>query len=126
MKVAALRDPTDSLSLPAEFSQQGRDALGHLYDLAYLQTHPLLRFVPPTLEQGVRRRGGALQDVLLGTLEALRPSPTAPDHDGRPFQIMSLRYVDARDVADIQAGMGISRSEYHRSHRRALAAVVAQ
>ena len=35
------------------FASQVRDALGHLYDPAYLQTHPLARFLP---EESASRR----------------------------------------------------------------------
>ena len=59
---------------PAEFARQVQDALAHLYDPVFLQTHPLAErlsrhdpCVPPS------RAGRALRQRLVEAIAALRP-----------------------------------------------------
>jgi predicted ATPase len=84
-----------------------RDALGHLYDLPYLQTHPL----------AARAGGGkALRQLLEDTVASL----SGP---GRLAVLLRLRYVDGLEPADVWTRLAISKSEYYHAHRRALTAV---
>jgi predicted ATPase len=107
-----------------DFTQEVRDALGHLYDTTYLQTHSLTRFLLPTAGRRAANLGADLQQILLKTIESMRPSSEAQGRDARSHQILELRYVEALDVDEAHARLGISRTEYHRTHRRALDAVV--
>ncbi len=61
----------------AEFGRLVREALGHLYDPVYLQTHPLARLLPATPGARATGLGKALRQSLLDAIEALRPEPTA-------------------------------------------------
>ena len=52
-----------------EFNQWVRSALNHLYDVPYLQSHPLAALVTTTQ----RDRSQQLREVLLNAIDAMRP-----------------------------------------------------
>ena len=109
----------------ADLIQQVRDALAHLHDLPYLQTHPLAGRVAARPGAPAAAAGKLLRQHLLDAVEALRaPSGAAGGpHAWRGHRILVLRYVEALDVAAVQQQLALSSSEYYRDHRRALAAV---
>jgi predicted ATPase len=105
------------------FASQVRDALSHLHDPAYLQTHPLTRFLP---EWSAGRRavlGRALRQALLEAVESLQPAGDTTSA-ARHSRILSMRYVEGLDVRDIQAQLAVSRAQFYREHQTALEAVV--
>ena len=107
------------------FEHQVRDALAHLFDGAYLQTHPLARLARPADSGPAADAGAALRRCLIDVVETLRPDPgmTARPEAGRGYRVLALRYVDGLDIAAIQEHLAISRPTLYREHRRALAAV---
>ena len=120
----------------AGFVRQVRDALAHLYDPVYLQTHPLtaaLGVADPAPDPGgiggARRAaaGRVLRRRLLDAVARLRPEAKAGEADraGRMHRLLELRYVEALDPAAVQAQLGIAKSHYYREHARALAAAAA-
>ena len=84
-----------------------RDALGHLHDLRYLQTHPLA-----ALAGG----GKALQGDLAAAIAGL-------DGGGRLGQLLALRYGEALEPNEVWNRVGVGKTEYYHAHRRAVAAV---
>jgi len=123
------------------FNRQVRDALAHLHDLPYLQTHPLTRFIGtipgPTAadpKDAVTRRsapqtcraGAALQQRLLAAIDTLRPrsGDRAGAKAARRHQVIALRYVEGLGAGDVQTKLAIGRSEYFREHRRGRGAVI--
>jgi CheY-like chemotaxis protein len=104
-----------------EFTDLVRDALLHLYDVGYLQTHPLLTLVEQPAGGGATS-GPRLRQVLLDAIEALRPSPdVAPTARAwRLHHILELRYVECHDVAEVIEQIALSSAQYHREHHRAL------
>jgi CheY-like chemotaxis protein len=109
---------------PEEFTELVRDALLHLYDPAYLQTHPLLTYAGHA-EFGAVARGKRLRQALLDAIESLQPGAggIVPAHAWRTYRILELRYVEGNEVADVIAQIALSKSQYHREHNRALHAV---
>jgi predicted ATPase len=119
------------------FAQQVRDALAHLYDLPYLQPHPLIAQVYPEGRGSTSGAAKRLQQRLIEAVEALRPSaPAAAALGGgadtrrqgralRRYQVMALRYIEALPVDTIQQQLAISRTEYHRTHQVGLDLIVA-
>src|SRR5437773_1940042 len=102
------------------FVRQVRDALAHLHDFPYLQTHPLAR--PPARRVGTRAgtSGRALHDQLLAAIAAV-----GPDEDGRPagsagraHALLRLRYAEGLPISEVCARLGVGQSEYYREHRR--------
>src|SRR5438105_3158921 len=109
----------------AEFRRQVRDALAHLHDFAFLQTHPFARLARPDESRSDAAAGKLLQRALGAAIDSLRPDPPVPlaSHVWRTFQILELRYLEGLDVAAVQARLALGKSEYHDDHRRALDAV---
>lgn len=120
----SVRGDETSGTPPERFVDAVRDALLHIYDLAYLQTHPLAGEVDltPIAESG---RGRALRRVLLDTIEALHPSPgvAVTSRAWRAYRLLELRYIEEHEVADVTEKMALSKSQYHREHHRALEAI---
>jgi predicted ATPase len=110
----------------ADFEYLVRDALIHLYDVVYLQTHPLAALAAARSSDGGASRGRALRQSLLDAIEALRPVSGAelPSARERAHRLLELRYVEALEIAAVQGKLAVGRSMYFHEHARALAAVV--
>jgi len=108
-----------------DFARLVQDALAHLHDPVSLLTHPLIPLIGLRQEGRGTTAGKLLQQHLLAAIESLRPDSTAvDDHAQRSFQILELRYVQARAIAEIIECLAVSRSEFYRDHRRAVDAVI--
>jgi predicted ATPase len=109
-----------------DFTRQVRDALAHLYDPAYLQTHPLAALV--SADPGLRApgRAQALRQILIQAIEATRPIGSADRTvpGSLTYQVLTLRYVEALEPAVVQQRLGVGRSEFYREHQRGVDAVV--
>ena len=112
-----------STAVPKEFRDLVRDALLHLHDPPYLQTHPLAQARPA--DSDALARGKWLYNLLLDGIAALRPPAGTPisSRPWRTYRLLELRYLDGRDVADVVDRLAISRIQYYRDHQRALDAV---
>ena len=125
----------------AGLTRHVREALAHLYDPVYLQTHPLvhaLGVVPgyaggesdgeASGEKSPAQAGRLLRQRLLDAIARLRPETKASERSGavswRAYRLLELRYVEALPPEVVQEQLGIEKSQYYRDHARALAAVV--
>ena len=107
------------------FGRQVRDALAHLYDLPYLQSHALVAWLPRT--SGLRRAPGqALERRLREAVDQLRPGPETPatGRAWRRYRLFTMRYVDALETPEVCRELGISQSEYYREHQLGLETIV--
>ena len=117
-------------SMPNEFDanvldQQVRNALAHLYDLPYLQNHPLGSLLAPETTPRTPTRGRTLQRRLTDLIDRLIPAGPATANDtARVHRLLHLRYVEAISIEDVSTQLGIGHSEYYREHRRGLSAIV--
>lgn len=109
----------------ADIGRLARDALRHLHDPIYLRTHPLTDlFAEPDTSASVK--GKRLHQLLLDVIVALRPESSARDARAlRRHDLLTLRYVEALEIAEVAARLGMSRREFTRQHRQALDAVAA-
>jgi predicted ATPase len=128
-----------------EFARQVQDALAHLYDPVYLQTHPLATPaaehradglpavpVPPRSRREAGESGSAghasaaLRRQLLDALACLQPAADTadPNRAWRAHRLLELRYVEALDPSQVQAQLGLGKSQYYVEHARAVAALV--
>ncbi|MCZ6614372.1 MAG: AAA family ATPase, partial [Chloroflexi bacterium] len=108
--------------------RQVRDALASLYDLPYLQSHPLGRLLPRPSSSEPTALGQVLQHRLLDAIELLRPgaeAPMAQERAARRYDLLRLRYVEGLDVPTICRHLGCSRSDYYRQLRQGLEAIAA-
>ncbi|NPV07355.1 MAG: response regulator [Anaerolineae bacterium] len=109
---------------PAEFVAAVRDALGHLYDYAHLECHPLCELVASS-SPSLRDPSRGLRNLLLDALEQINPGPRAPrnSREWRPYGILVRRYVNGFSIQAIMDELHISLRQFHRDHRKGLLAV---
>jgi len=105
---------------PESFVEQVRDALEHLYDLNYLQHHPLAQGSDAATESTTEIAGQRLRRELAAALEVLNPGPGVPLHapDARVYNVMLLRYMECMMVQEAAREVGISLRQAHRDLRR--------
>ncbi|HLG52236.1 MAG TPA: response regulator [Chloroflexota bacterium] len=106
-----------------EFREQVREALAHLHDLPYLETHPLARLLASQQPGAVR--GKVLQHILLDAIQALKPQDDLPYESlvWRKYRYLYLRYVQALTIPEITSDLGISPRQSRRYALEAVAAV---
>ncbi len=109
------------------FRDEIRDALGHLYDTAHLECHPLAaRLLEPDVPRGLTR-AQVLRGLLKETIEELRPqqgNPTAAP-EWRSYLALYHRYVKGGSFADIEEELGLSRRQVQRELRQGIDALTA-
>ncbi len=110
---------------PGQFEELVRDALHHLYDMSYLQTHPLAQLVDSPSGTSSAFRGKLLLQALLNAIASLRPPRgTASDsHAWRTYRLLELRYIEGLRVSDALGQLALSKAQYTRDHALALKAV---
>jgi CheY-like chemotaxis protein len=111
------------MSNQEEFASLVKDALGHLYDYHYLDSHPLaLQHWPQATRQG-GTRAERFNRLLLESIEELNP-PGTPSKDtsrARYYSLLIYRYVEEWELEDIMRELGYSRSQFFREQRKAIA-----
>ncbi|HEY4720295.1 MAG TPA: GAF domain-containing protein, partial [Anaerolineae bacterium] len=107
-----------------------RDALRHLWDDLYLSRSELADWVLSPQETGPRSspaaRGEALRNLLIATVEGLRPPSDDvrdPARYGRGYRILQLTYVEEHVVDAITRELHISRRQYFYDLKEALEAL---
>lgn len=106
-----------------EFADLLRDALLHLYDPAYLQTHALS---PLLLDEEQQKRSGmTLYRLLVESIEQLRPHEKAgaAAPAWRPYWALHFRYIEGLSAGRAAEEMAISPRQFRREHHKALAAL---
>jgi CheY-like chemotaxis protein len=108
----------------AEFDQWVRSALNHLYDVPYLQAHPLTRIVATDDNHSGRSR--QLREALLWAIDAMRPLPGVQQGTAiwRGFRLLQLRYIEGLTPTETMAELAISRSQFYKEQARMVDAVV--
>jgi CheY-like chemotaxis protein len=109
-----------------EFERLVRDALAHLYDTVYLQTHALAQVVQRAEPQALHSLlGKTLYKCLLDGIDTVRPAAGTSSMSKAMlrYRIMELRFIEGLDAPTVQRELAISKSEYYREHGRALEAV---
>lgn len=117
--------PNDQV-LPAEFVEQVKQVLEHLYDFPYLQRHPLAKELDPN-DAAAQPRAQRLRREVLAAIEALSPGPgvgfRAPH--ARLYNLLHLRYVEGLTVQEVANELGISTRQLYRDLRRGEESVAA-
>jgi hypothetical protein len=113
------------------------DGLKRLYDLLYLDEHPLTKLRVVELQAEARKgsaascldRGKVLCQVLVQGLEVLRPDGPEPKggiiptREWHPFMILRDSYVRGERNRSIMSRLYIGEGTFNRTRRRALRAV---
>lgn len=102
-----------------------RDVLHHLYDVAYMQTHPLAQALAAVSGESPTLRGKLLFRALLEAIESLQPGTGVPadSRAWRSYRLLELRYVEGLSYDEVLTALAISKSQYQRDHALAIAAV---
>lgn len=93
-------------------------ALSHLSDLAFQRSHPFGQLLAP--EQPVTP--SQLRDLLLATIDGLRPPSDAPP-DGsrwRAYRYLTLRYLEEARPEEVARALGLGDRQARRVHAEAL------
>jgi CheY-like chemotaxis protein len=100
-----------------------REALEHLYDHSFLETHPLAQVL--ARRGSTQGRGRALQQILLDAVQALKPPPDLPYESlaWRKYRYLFLRYVQGQPAEEIADDLGIGLRQSRRYAREAMTAV---
>jgi CheY-like chemotaxis protein len=116
---------TQQKPTPEEMTRWVRSALAHLYDAAFLQTHPLnlLLDTDKTLDNITRAQ--RVRRLLLDGIESLRPqsTKTVPPQAARAYAILSYRYVDGLTMDEITDKLSLSRRQIYREHEKGIEAI---
>jgi CheY-like chemotaxis protein len=104
---------------PEAFIEQVKDALEHLYDLAYLQRHPLVGQADTDIGHAGESSGQSLRRRLAWAIEALNPGPGVSFNspNARLHNLLRLRYVEGLTVRETAEELGLSLRQAHRDLR---------
>ena len=117
--------PFAPVPVPPEFLAHVHDAVGHLYDHAYLVNHPLLQHLQAYLGAGSDTATHNLRRLLLEAIEALRPPHGTPTAHAawRPYNVLRGRYVLGQDLDGLERELGLGRRQLLREQARGLEAM---
>jgi CheY-like chemotaxis protein len=114
-------------ALPEAFVEQVKQALEHLYDLPYLQSHPLVQEGGSGAARTSEIPGQHLRRHLAAAIEALNPGagvPFSAPH-ARLYNLLRLRYVEQMTVREAASELGLSLRQAHRDLRHGEESVAA-
>ncbi|MEM7342656.1 MAG: response regulator [Chloroflexota bacterium] len=118
-----MNDQSSSITYD-EFAEGISEVLKHLYDSAYLQTHPLAEvLIAPSTETA--HRSQALRRVMLEAIRTMYPQGrvSAQSPDWRSYKILELRYVQGLNWLEVMEKLGLGKTHYYRTHTLALEAI---
>jgi CheY-like chemotaxis protein len=111
----------------ADFRKLVKDALEHLYDPAYLATHPLLPQLETLTNANRLTRAQKLRSLLKEAIEAIRPQRNLPAHapEWRSYRALQYRYVQGMSHGQVESELGISLRQLQRELHKGLDALAA-
>ena len=103
-----------------EFVEEVKQALGHLYDFAYLQQHPLARLYDGDDDLSAKTAGRQLRFELIKAIESLEPSAGAHFRApvARLHNILHLYYIENLSIQTTAEELGLSERQAYRDLRR--------
>ena len=110
------------------FARHVRSALASLYDLPYLQSHPLAALQPESSNAEPNELAQMLQHRLLDGIEHLRRTledGATQERALRRYELVRLRYVEGFEVPEVCNQIGCSRTDFYRQLNLGLNAITA-
>jgi len=103
------------------FEIQVRDCLTHLYDYAFLQSHPLVQQLTPETT-GSASRVQAFRQVITETIESLKPDAevNSQSAQSRAYRLLMLRYLKQQSTQSILNQLNLSERQFYRDHNKAV------
>lgn len=102
-----------------------RDALAHLYDHAYLETHALAAKIAANRSSTARTRAQETRRVLLDAIELLNPGDNVPLRapERRAYEVLFGLYVEGREPHEVADSLGIGERQLRRDRATAAEAL---
>jgi CheY-like chemotaxis protein len=114
------------MTVDPDFRKQVKEALEHLYDTAYLATHPLLPQLTSATETSQLARAQKLRSILKEAIESIRPQhlglPSATP-EWRSYLALHHRYTQGMSQAQVESELGISLRQLQRELHKGLDAI---
>lgn len=110
---------------PEEFRKLVKDALEHLYDIAYLEVHPLLSQFSGIATANRSTRAQELRSILKNAVEELRPPDGLPSGSlaWRSYLVLRCRYIQGMTMGQVENELGLSRRQLQRETLKGLEAL---
>jgi len=112
--------------IPEALVEDVKDALEHIYDLNYLQNHPLAQEDEAGGEGSAKIVGQRLRQDLAAAIEALNPGAGVPFRapQARLYNLVRLHYMHGMTIQETARELGISVRQAYRDLRRGEKGVV--
>jgi hypothetical protein len=110
-----------------DFRKLVKEALEHLYDTAYLATHPLVERLATAGHINHMTRAQKLRGTLKEAIEALRPQSDVPASasEWRSYLALRYRYAQGMSLAQVEGELGLSLRQVQRELHKGVDAVAA-
>jgi len=108
-----------TFDIPQHFKDQIRECLSHLYDYAFLQDHPIVHSLTPSVPAAQRVQ--AFRQIIIDTIEHFSPGIKVDFHSrqARTYNILLLRYIEGHEPPLLLDQLALSERQFYREHRRA-------
>ncbi len=110
------------------FAEQVKDALLHIYDLAYLPRLELTHLLAGAQGLTWEQRGQHARRALIEAIERLDPGPALPmrARERRSYALLSACFVRSMTAQAVMEELAISERQYWRDRKRAIEALADQ
>lgn len=107
------------------FRKQVKEVLEHLYDTAYLETHPLTNSLITSPSSNRATRVQKLRSVIKDAIETMRPRNGLPSNstEWRSYRALRFRYMQGMSMGQVESELGISLRQLQREIRKGIDAV---
>lgn len=111
-------------SRPSEFAETVKQLLEHLYDLPFLQQHPLASHPAVRSQADAATPSQALRQFLMRAIEhQTSPIDRTPNAHSRYSKLVYLHYVDGMTIQEAAHNLGVSERQAYRDLQRGVEAV---
>jgi CheY-like chemotaxis protein len=116
-----------AMTIDPNFRKQVKEVLEHLYDTAYLETHPLLNQLALSDAANSVTRAQKLRSQIKDLIESLRPQTGLPvgAPEWRSYLALRYRFVQGMQTAQVEHELGISIRQLQREFHKGIDAITA-
>jgi CheY-like chemotaxis protein len=104
---------------PDPFIEQIKEVLENLYDLPFLQRHPLIKKVTSSLTTSDESAGQLLRRKLINAIETLTPGGSIPANSPktRIGNLLRIYYIEGMTIQEVANELGLSMRQVYRDLR---------
>jgi CheY-like chemotaxis protein len=112
-------DPTEKNTPPETFIEHVKEALENLYDLPYLQRHPLMQRTPQLSARSGEAASQWLRRRLINAVEALGPKTGSSlrSPKARLGNLLRMHYIEGMTIQEVASELGLSMRQVYRDLR---------